>query len=117
MQVIWKKTGRIKPASFPRYIGHRLYDVYGSYSQEKSNAYEYCIDILREDIGIENVISYGITSKNPFQFTFEAVFKYENLRYVLVVTKSYDKVYILEDDSEELYKRLDEIAERVKNVH
>lgn len=89
-----KRTGEIKTCEKPQYRGHNLWDVYGRYSCEKGRAY-YCKDLLYEIA--DYVFSYGITSYNAFKFTFAGVFQTGNIKYVLVCTAGYDRVYILEE--------------------
>lgn len=91
-----KRTGEIKTCEKPQYRGHHLWDVYGRYSCEKAHAYDYCKDLLYELA--DHVLSYGITSNNVFKFTFAGVFQTGKIKYVLICTADYDRVYILEEN-------------------
>ena len=91
-----KRTGEIKTCEKPTYKGYHLCDVYGTYSREKSRAYFYCVELLREIA--DYVFGYGITSYNPFKFTFAGVFQTGQIKYVLICTADYDRVYILEEN-------------------
>lgn len=90
-----KRTGEIKTCKAPIYKGHYLSTVYGSFSQAKYNAYEYCGNLLYEIA--DHVLSFGITSSNCFKFTFAGVFQTGQIKYVLICTADYDRVYILEE--------------------
>ena len=89
-----KRTGEIKTCGYPRYRGVNLSDVYGRYSYAKAQGLQYCIDLLHS-FKPDEILSYGITSANTFQFTFVAVFKKDGVYYVLWCTKSKDEVYLL----------------------
>ena len=93
-----KSTGEILTARKPSYRGKTLSSVYGRYSYAKEDAYERCKDLLyylADDYS--EVYSYGITSANGFKFTFAGVFKSAGVKYVLICTASYDRVYLLEE--------------------
>ena len=89
-----KRTGEIKTCAYPHYRGVNLSDVYGTYSNAKARGLQYCIDLLHS-FNPDEILSYGITSANTFQFTFAAVFKKADVYYVLWCTKSKDEVYLL----------------------
>lgn len=90
-----KRTGEIKTCGEPNYRGYHLSDVYGRYSYQKAHAYDYCVDLLYEIA--DYVLDYGITSNNVFKFTFAGVFQTGQIKYVLICTADYDRVYILEE--------------------
>lgn len=89
-----KRTGEIKTCGYPRYKGINLSDVYGTYSYAKAQGLQYCLDLLHS-FNPDDILSYGITSANTFQFTFAAVFKKDGACYVLWCTKAKDEVYLL----------------------
>ena len=89
-----KRTGEIKTCGYPHYKGINLSDVYGTYSSAKAQGLQYCLDLLHS-FKPDYIQSYGITSANTFQFTFEAVFEKDGVYYVLWCTKSKDEVYLL----------------------
>ena len=91
-----KSTGEILTAKTPQYRGKYLWSVYGRYSQAKESAYEYCENLLF-DLS-DSVISYGITSANCMKFTFAGVFETDGVKYALICTASYDRVYLLETE-------------------
>lgn len=89
-----KRTGEILKSFKPNYRGRELSDVYGRYSTAKQNGYDYCMRLL-ESFEPDVVYNYGITSANTFIFTFEAVFKKDDVKYVLHCTARKDEVYAL----------------------
>ena len=91
-----KSTGEILTAKTPQYRGKYLSSVYGRFSERKASAYDYCVNLISELS--DNVISYGITSANCMKFTFAGVFETGNVKYVLICTASYDRVYLLETE-------------------
>lgn len=90
-----KSTGEIKTCEKPNYKATNLWDVYGRYSCKKARAYDYCKDLLYEIA--DDAFSYGITSYNVFKFTFAGVFQTGQIKFVLICTADYDRVYILEE--------------------
>ena len=89
-----KRTGEIKTCGYPHYRGVNLSDVYGTYSHAKAQGLQYCLDLLHS-FKPDDILSYGITSFNTFQFTFASVFKKGEFYYVLWCTKAKDEVYLL----------------------
>lgn len=70
-----------------------LRDVYGSYSQAKENAYEYCRAREREFSAYDGFIaSYCI-----MQFTYAFTGLCEGKRYFVYITKDHDYAIALED--------------------
>ena len=58
------KKGQSMIESAKHYDGYTLNDVYGSYSQAKLNAYNYCLEQCKK----ENGRNFHITSHNTFGF-------------------------------------------------
>ena len=96
-----KRTGEIKTCPHPDYQGSALYEVYGSYSNNKASAMYYCYGVMQdlESQGAK-ILSYGITSHNTFQFTFAIVFKFQGLVYVRYETARYTRTYILSTEED-----------------
>ena len=72
------------------YVGNydSLRDIFGSYSREKENIYNYYYELLVDNC--DEVIDYGIRSFSRFFITLESMVKKGNKTYYLVITKSYN---------------------------
>ena len=93
-----KRTGAIKSCAYPSFRAHTLDGCYNSYSTQKAHAYNYCMGVM-VDLRVQGceILDYGITSYNTFQFTFAVVFKYNSLTFVRYETARTTKTYILAD--------------------
>ena len=70
-----------------------LSDVYTTWSGKKEKAYRYCRDLFAEYEGEE----FRIIGANVNTFSVGFVGKYEGKKAFFYITKSYDRVMILED--------------------
>lgn len=93
-----KRTGEIKTCSYPDFRARTLDGCYDSYSTHKAHAYNYCMGVM-VDLRVRGceILDYGITSYNTFQFTFAVVFKYRDDILVRYETARTTKTYLLAD--------------------
>ena len=89
------KNNQIKSAyaSYKYADATSLSDVYTTWSGKKEKAYRYCRDLFAEYEG-EN---FRIIGANVNTFSVGFIGKYEGKKAFFYITKSYDRVMILED--------------------
>lgn len=78
--------------AYNRYVPFKngcLFDVYGSFSQAKQRAYDYCIK-LANDLGGRG---FSIMGANCMQFTVGFTFSIDNKKYFAYITKDYNRYY------------------------
>lgn len=73
--------------------GVNLRDVYGSYSDAKQNAFNYCFDIYTKLKGYQRRIA--TYNKNVFTFAFE--FDFDGAKYLCYITPSQDYKIKIDD--------------------
>ena len=80
--------------SFNRYGNRGLYNVYGSCSQAKRNAFDYCRNLQYEKNGYNGTI----VSANGWMFTYG--FKYTDEagnEHLMYITKDHDYDFVIDD--------------------
>lgn len=73
--------------SFKRSSAYSLHDVYGSYSQAKENAYNYCRNLCRQYDGT----SFAIIGANTMTFSAGFIGTVDGEECFVYITKSYDR--------------------------
>ena len=73
-------------------IGHKLYDVYTTYSGAKARAYDRCLEEMLEDNGYD----FHICSANTFQFTVAWEYVNPETGEIMTKVKTASNTYIVD---------------------